>query len=47
MLTSLTATLLLLAPEPDPAGQWRAALDLAGGPLRFSLEIARGPPVTR
>ena len=41
MLTSLATTLLLLAPEPDPSGSWRAALDLAGGPLRFSLEIAR------
>ena len=42
MLTSLAATLLLLAPEPDPSGPWRGVLDLAGGPLRFTLEIARG-----
>jgi thiol-disulfide isomerase/thioredoxin len=31
--------LLLLAAEPSPAGPWRAALDLAGGELRFSLTI--------
>ena len=37
----LTPLLLaLVASEaPGPAGTWRAALDLAGGPLRFSLEI--------
>jgi thiol-disulfide isomerase/thioredoxin len=27
---------------PDPAGPWKAALDLAGGPLPFTLELA--PP---
>ena len=41
MLASIAALCLLLAPEPDPVGRWRAALDLAGGPLRFTLEIAR------
>jgi thiol-disulfide isomerase/thioredoxin len=33
--------LLLLPPEPDPAGAWRGVLDVAGGPLRFALEIER------
>lgn len=35
MLTAL----LLLATAPSPAGPWRAALDLAGGELRFGLTI--------
>ena len=30
---------LVVSEPPSPAGTWRAALDLAGGPLRFSLEI--------
>ena len=34
----LTAHCSLLTPAPL-AGPWRAALDLAGGPLRFSLEL--------
>lgn len=34
----LLLTLLSLA-APGPAGQWRAALDLAGGELRFGLVI--------
>ena len=42
MLTFFAAALLLLAPVPDPSGPWRAVLDLAGGPLRFTLEISRG-----
>ena len=29
----------LLHLAPSPVGAWRAALDLAGGPLRFGLEI--------
>lgn len=29
---------------PDPAGAWRAVLDLAGGPLRFSVEVGRSAP---
>jgi thiol-disulfide isomerase/thioredoxin len=33
---------LLLFPT-SPAGAWRAELDLAGGPLPFTLEVARGP----
>lgn len=32
-------TLALLAGLADPAGPWRAALDLAGGELRFSLTV--------
>ena len=37
----LTPFLLAVAASvaPGPAGTWRAALDLAGGPLRFSLEV--------
>ncbi len=34
----LTAWLLL---PPEPAGEWRAALDLAGGPLRFGVTVRR------
>jgi thiol-disulfide isomerase/thioredoxin len=26
-------------PTPSPAGAWRAALDLAGGPLRFGIQL--------
>jgi thiol-disulfide isomerase/thioredoxin len=29
-------------PPADPAGQWQAALDLAGGALPFALELASG-----
>ena len=41
MAESLLAALVLLASPPTPtlAGPWRAELDLAGGPLRFSIEI--------
>lgn len=39
-LTLLTA-LAGCRPAPDPVGQWRAVLDLAGGPLAFSLEVLR------
>lgn len=35
------ALALLALLSPDPAGVWRGVLDLAGGPLRFSLEIDR------
>ncbi len=41
MITTVAAALALLLPEPDPSGPWRAALDLAGGPLRFTLQISR------
>lgn len=34
------ALAMLLAMAPDPAGPWRAVLDLAGGPLRFTLEVS-------
>src|SRR5262249_30942705 len=33
----------LLLSAPDPAGPWRAALDLAGGELRFSLTVSGDP----
>lgn len=33
--------LLALWQGPAPAGQWRAALDLAGGPLRFAVTVER------
>ncbi|MGH7659097.1 MAG: hypothetical protein ACREL6_12760, partial [Gemmatimonadales bacterium] len=38
----LAAALLAatLAAPPDLAGSWRAALDLAGGPLRFTITIS-------
>jgi thiol-disulfide isomerase/thioredoxin len=35
---------LLLAAPPSPSGPWRAALDLAGGELRFSIVIEGKPP---
>ena len=35
----LLAGALGLDAGPSPTGSWRAALDLAGGPLRFHLEI--------
>jgi thiol-disulfide isomerase/thioredoxin len=39
----LLGGLLLAAPAPSPAGSWRAALDLAGGELRFGIKVeARG-----
>lgn len=36
------ALFALLSTAPDPSGSWRSVLDLAGGPLRFGLEIAEG-----
>lgn len=39
----LLLALLLTTTSPTPAGPWRAALDLAGGELRFSLTVAGGP----
>jgi thiol-disulfide isomerase/thioredoxin len=36
------ALFAILAAAPDPSGSWRGVLDLAGGPLRFGLEIAEG-----
>jgi len=32
---------MALAAAPGPAGPWRAVLDLAGGPLRFSITLAQ------
>ncbi len=49
-LTALTTFLLaaLLPGTASLAGPWRAALDLAGGTLRFSIEVDSGPiPVAR
>lgn len=37
----MLALALAAALLPEPVGPWRAALDLAGGPLRFGLEIER------
>lgn len=34
---------LLLFTGPTPAGSWRAALDLAGGELRFAMQISGAP----
>ena len=41
---NLLPLLLALAGAPDPAGAWRAALDLAGGELRFSVVIEGSAP---
>lgn len=41
MLGALATLLGLLLTPPDPVGSWRAVLDLAGGPLRFSLHVER------
>ncbi len=35
----LAAATLAWANGPSPAGPWRGVLDLAGGPLRFGLEV--------
>lgn len=39
--------LLWLMTPPEPAGRWRAVLDLAGGPLRFSIMIEGKAPTWR
>ena len=39
--TLILCGLLTWGSVPSPIGQWRAVLDLAGGPLRFALEIQR------
>lgn len=41
IVTLLLPLLMILGRSPGPAGGWRAVLDLAGGPLRFSLALAR------
>ncbi len=38
-LTLLLHAALAFDPTPSPAGSWRAALDLAGGALRFEIQI--------
>lgn len=43
----MIALLLLLASAPGPAGTWRAALDLAGGELRFGIVIEGSAPQLR
>jgi thiol-disulfide isomerase/thioredoxin len=40
-MVGAAAALALLAAVPDPSGAWRGVLDLAGGPLKFGIEIAR------
>jgi thiol-disulfide isomerase/thioredoxin len=37
------AAALVFLPPPSPAGPWRAALDLAGATLPFTVEIGGGP----
>ena len=39
VLSLVFCGLLAWSGLPSPVGHWRAALDLAGGPLRFNLEI--------
>ena len=39
----LLAGALILEPPPTAAGPWRAVLDLAGGTLRFALQIGPQP----
>ncbi len=39
--TAVLAMLALSGASPEPAGQWRAALDLSGGELRFGLSLQR------
>jgi thiol-disulfide isomerase/thioredoxin len=41
ILSLVLCGLLALGSVPSPVGHWRAALDLAGGPLRFGLEITK------
>jgi thiol-disulfide isomerase/thioredoxin len=40
-LTLILQGALALYASPSPEGPWRAVLDLAGGPLRFGLEVER------
>ena len=41
VVSLLLCGLLALHSVPTPVGHWRGVLDLAGGPLRFGLEITR------
>lgn len=43
----LFAGLLASTPPSDPAGPWRAVLDLAGGELRFSIALERAGTARR
>ena len=46
--TGLAGLLAGAAPTPpSPAGEWRAALDLAGGELRFGLRVTGSGPALR
>lgn len=40
-MTAFLALAILAASHPDPAGPWRAVLDLAGGQLRFAIELTQ------
>ncbi len=42
LLAATAASAAAFAP-PGPAGEWRAALDLAGGELRFGIRVAEAP----
>ena len=44
---ALAVAALVWAPAPSPAGAWRGVLDLAGGQLRFGLEVEQAGPVWR
>jgi thiol-disulfide isomerase/thioredoxin len=44
MLALLMQGAVALTSASSPAGAWRAVLDLAGGPLRFGLQIERTEP---
>jgi thiol-disulfide isomerase/thioredoxin len=41
---ALALAALAWAPAPSPAGTWRGVLELAGGQLRFGLEVERAGP---
>lgn len=49
-MTYVLLALSLLLAQPthaqDPAGRWRAQLDLAGGPLRFHVDVGTTPTLT-
>jgi thiol-disulfide isomerase/thioredoxin len=41
VLSLILSGMLAFYSMPSPVGHWRAVLDLAGGPLRFGLEVTR------
>lgn len=43
-MIALALALGAMAARPSPAGPWRAVLDLAGGELRFGLELRQAAP---